>query len=205
MFFTRYAGIKAAMVSVLVCSLTPCFAQQHATKPPASAVSIQSLVSALAIDESASYTNNDWSFISKTGLIYKISAQDDSFRCSNATVSSFGRAKVCYNGPRCCIVGLSVSIAGNSDQLVDRGVSDQSPVAEMKKILGMNSQVKLVRGMCSDDSAMLGTAVISVKIPGKKPVFGYIEDSSGGASGEGASRTITFELAINPSWKCSAN
>lgn len=198
-------GAFTLLLSLVVLSLTPCLAQQHAAKPAPASISIQSLVSALAIDESASYTNNDWSLISKTGMTYRSSAQDDSIRCSNATVLSFGRAKVCYSGPRCCIEGLSVTIAGTSDQLVGRGVTDYTPVAELTKILGKNSQVRLVRGMCSDDSAMLGTAVISVKLPGKKSVFGYIEDSAGGASGEGASRTITFNLAIEPSWKCSAS
>jgi hypothetical protein len=189
-----------------VLSLTPCLAQQHTTRTAAApAVSLQTLISVIAVEDKASNTVNDWSSLKQTGLTFSIKGND---RCSNAKVlryySSFGRVSVCYSGTQNGPTKLTLSKEMAKVERDQSYISHDQPVEDLKKALGPETQVMPIRGACPDDGVMMGTSISSITIKGKKPIYAYSMDSEGASGGFSDQLTITLnrDLDKDPMYKC---
>ena len=192
-----------ALAIVLSVVLTPCLAQQHAAKPAtAPAVSLQTLISVIAVDEKASYTVNDWSSLKQTGLVFSI--KDNGDHCAKARVLTFGRVSVCYSGPRAGLMSINISKTGFGDGAF--GVSSDTLAEDLKKLLGPDTQVSRIRGLCPDDGAVRGTFISSFTIKGRKPLYAYSSyDMGGSAANYDYELTITLnkdDLDKDPLYKC---
>jgi hypothetical protein len=166
----------------------------------AAASTLEELASAISLPENANYSANDWSSTDGvSGIKWKQkgiqSNPSGSFtRTGKTTLDKLGPAIATYIGPRTMIFAIHVDI--DKPMLSDEYKTIL--LSQFKK----STTIHTIRDNCKDEGPSSSSGVYEAILTGKKPVYIFVESSSG-ASGMDGTTGFDISLESEESWKCS--
>lgn len=165
-----------------------------------SATTLEAIIKAFAIPSSETWSANDWASINDIRGIkwhhkgLRETPSSSFSRSGIVKLDKLGLAEINFSGVRTMVEAVELSI---NEPMVSEGyksiLTTQFPTS---------SQIKTIRDNCKDEGLSLSTGIYEITLPYKKPVYIFVESSSGASGMDG---TTSFNILLRPDdkWECS--
>lgn len=164
------------------------------------AATLESIVKPFAVPSGESYSANDWSSINGIKGIkwnhkgFRETPSSPFTRSGKVKIDNLGAANITFSGVRTMVFALNVSI--------DRPMTSDEYKSLITSLFPASAQINTIRDNCKDEGLMYSTGVYTVTLAGTKPMYVYVESSSGASGMEG---TTSFDILLEPEdrWNCN--
>lgn len=164
------------------------------------AATLESIVKAFATPSGESYSANDWSSINSIKGIkwshkgFRETPSSPFTRSGKVKIDNLGLADITFSGVRTMVEALHINI--------DQPMTSDEYKSLIASLFPATVQINTIRNNCKDEGSSLSTGVYTVTLPSTKPVYVFVESSSGASGMEG---TTSFDILLEPEdrWKCS--
>lgn len=169
------------------------------------AATLETVVNALALPASATYSANDWP---STNAIAGIrwshkglrETPDASFgRSGKLKLQGLGNSRVSFSGARTMIFQLDVDVHEGEGNVFEK----EAFTSVLKSQFSNLTAIKPIRGGCKNDGEMSGSAVYQVTPPKNKPVYVMVSTDAGGNSPDSRTSSFQFSLENEDRWRCT--
>lgn len=169
------------------------------------AATLETVVNALALPASATYSANDWpSTNAIAGIKWSHKGLRETpvapfTRLGQIKIEHLGNTGIFFSGVRTMVLQLDV-IIGEADGNV---FEKEQFTSVLKSQFNKKTVIKNLRAGCGDEGAISGSAVYEIVLPQRKPVYVLISTDSGG--NDPGSRSASFQFMLEPEsrWNCN--
>jgi len=164
------------------------------------ATTLETIVKAFAVPSNESYSANDWSSINGIQGInwnhkgFRETPSSSFTRSGKVNLGKLGLANITFSGVRAMVDAFNISI--------DNPMTPGEYKSLVTSLFPTSAHIKTIRDNCKDEGLSLSSGIYEVTLTDKKPVYIFVESSSGASGMEG---TTSFDILLEPEdrWKCN--